>query len=106
MIRRSGKFCESCFVCARRAGPSAATGFAWYCKQCGLELAKKVLMMTNKDFDSIEQAACARVAAILNDTDSEYLLVPRDEVHVFVGWVVDEFAKQMREYVKTGERPK
>jgi ribosomal protein L37AE/L43A len=108
MIRRVGKASESCIVCARRAGASAIGQLprvGWYCDQCGIQIAEYAYAMTNKDFDTVEQAACKAVAAILNSTDDQQLTIPRDEVPLFVSWVVDEFAKQMREYVRTGEVP-
>lgn len=108
MISRVGIQSEACIVCARRAGPSgvgAGRWIGWYCTQCGVQAAKSVFIMPAKEFDVVEQAACRRVAAIINSTDDAALTIQREDVALFVSWVVDEFAKQMREYVKTGEAP-
>jgi ribosomal protein L37AE/L43A len=104
MISRTGMKSESCVVCARRAGASAvgrSPRLGWYCTECDVQIARAAIDMVSKQFDVVEQFACQRVATIINSTDDDVLIIQREDVALFVSWVVDEFAKQMREYFKT-----
>jgi hypothetical protein len=104
MIQRIGRHTEACFICARRAGANAVGGarWAWFCNQCGVELARDAVNMTRERFDLIESAARARVASMIVDgvDGGDDVTIQRNDVELFVGWVIDEFSKQMREAVR------
>jgi hypothetical protein len=97
---------QSCIACARHSSGMAAGKqgwLGWFCDECGPVLARKVLFM--KDLDSFETAACRKVAAEIYSNHEGDLLITRDELPAFIGWVVKEFAECMRKQVEDGEAP-
>lgn len=94
---------QSCIVCARRsmglaAGWSWALG--WYCKACGVNLARKAMSMKGEHMDAVERRACEMIAE--GFAEGEDVIIPRDQLADFISWCVDEFGKNMRKVVSEG----
>jgi hypothetical protein len=93
---------ESCVLCSRRADGLAVgrpDHLGWYCSECEVELAMRATKA--KDFDIYETRAAVKVA----DSVGGDLSVPAVELAAFVKWVVDEFAKAIRDEVASGKAP-
>lgn len=93
---------ESCVLCARRADGLAVgkpEQLGWFCSECGVALAIRATKA--KDFDVYETRAAVKVA----DSVGGDLSVPAVELAAFVKWVVDEFAKAIRDEVASGKAP-
>jgi ribosomal protein L37AE/L43A len=95
---------ESCICCARRAD-GVAVGrpekLAWYCLECGPEMAKIALAMHTRAFDALEKSAALAVA---NDAGGA-IEVPDTEAPAFILWVVEQFAQNMRKQIADGGAP-
>lgn len=90
-----------CF-CGRRAG-SFAVGkpdkLLWYCDDCGVDVAKEVLEMKQKEFDVYEKRAAANVAKSLGN---EPITLSPEEMTQFVSWAVEQFAINVRNQIISG----
>lgn len=95
---------ESCICCARRTDGLAVGKpgkLAWYCQDCGPDLARVALAMKQRDFDSLEKLAAEKVA----DAAGGDVNVPAAELPAFIAWAVKEFADTMRKHLESGEAP-
>ena len=81
------------------ASPLGPEHLGWYCSECGTELAMRATKA--KDFDIYETRAAVKVA----DSVGGDLSVSAVELPAFVKWVVDEFAKAIRDEVASGRAP-
>jgi hypothetical protein len=102
---------QSCFVCSRRAdgaavssGPGPREALGWFCADCGADIAREAIDMSATRFDALEQAAIAKIAAELKDGRPDDVTIPREEITLFVGWVIESFAETMRDTMK-GAQP-
>lgn len=95
-----------CVCCARRADGLAVGKpgrLAWYCQECGHDLAKSALaMIKTKELDVYETRACEAVAALCGLTE---VRLPADELPQFIAWVIAEFGPALRKQLEGGEPP-
>jgi hypothetical protein len=95
---------ESCLCCSRRADGLAVGHpgkLAWYCNQCGPNMAKIALALHERQFDAVEKRAALAVAEAAGGA----IEVPAAEVPAFVLWVIEQFANCMRQDMASGAPP-
>jgi ribosomal protein L37AE/L43A len=96
---------DSCICCIRRTDGLAVGRpgkLAWYCRDCGSDLARKALYMDNRNMDAVEQRACLKVA---QDCGSDVITIEPDELPAFIAYVVKSFADTMRKDMEEGGAP-
>lgn len=97
---------DSCICCARRTDGLAVGRYhrlAWYCNECGPDLARIALQMAQKNMDAVEQRACLQVAEECGGTES--LTLTPTELPAFIAHVVKSFADTMRKDLESGGAP-
>lgn len=84
-----------CIVCRRRSS-GVAVGepdkLGWLCHDCGIERAKDVTAMTDKQFDSIEKRAIQRVAEKIGGD----LQCPKEELPQLIEWLISDFGDALK----------
>lgn len=96
---------HSCFVCARRTDALAVgrpDRLAWYCNDCGPELARKALYMKARDLDSLEKLVAVKVA---EEAGEQPITIDPTELPAFISWAVKSFADTMRKHLEEGGAP-
>ena len=96
---------EACICCSRRADGLAVGKpgkLAWYCIDCGADMAKIALAMNDRIFDGVEKRAADQVA---KDAGNEPVTIQPDEMPDFIRWAVRSFAEQMRKDLEAGGSP-
>ncbi len=94
---------ESCICCARRADGLAVGKpgkLAWYCHECGADMAKIALALHGRGFDAVEKRAACAIAEAAGPID-----VPADEAPAFILWVIENYAENMRKQFEDGAPP-
>jgi hypothetical protein len=97
---------DSCICCARRTDGLAVgrpPKLAWYCSDCGPDLARIALQMQNRNLDAVEQRACLKVAE--ECSGAEALTIQAAELPAFISFVVKQFADTMRKDLEAGGAP-
>lgn len=93
-----------CVSCGRRSdglGVGKPGKIGWLCFECGPELAKKALFMSQKELDSLEKLIVCKIA----DEAGGDLNVPAVEAPAFIGWVLKRFAEVIRAHLDEGNSP-
>jgi hypothetical protein len=96
---------EACICCGRRADGLAVGRpgkLAWYCLECGPDLARIAMNMMTRDWDAIEKRAAEGIA---QEIGGDLEGVPAAELPGFVLWVIEKFSESMRKQVETGQPP-
>jgi hypothetical protein len=96
---------EVCVCCSRRADGLAVgrpQRLAWYCNECGPDLARIALQMAQRNMDTLEQRVCIKVA---EECGEEPLTIPPNELPAFIAFVVKSFADSMRKELESGGAP-
>ena len=96
---------ESCVCCSRRADGLAVgrpQRLAWYCVECGPDLARIALQMVQRNMDAVEHRACVKVA---EECGAEPLTIQPNELPAFISYVVKSFADTMRKDLENGGAP-
>jgi ribosomal protein L37AE/L43A len=94
-----------CFCCSRRSDALAVgkpSKLAWYCQECGPDLAKKALSMQEKDLDTLEKFCVVKVAEEAGEGD---VTITAAELPSFISWAVKSFAETMRKHLDEGGAP-
>lgn len=97
---------DSCICCTRRTDGLAVgrpPKLAWYCNDCGPDLARIALQMQTRNLDAVEQRACLKVAEQCSGTES--LTLQPNELPAFIAYLVKSFADQMRKDLEEGGAP-
>lgn len=97
---------DSCICCTRRTDGLAVGRpgrLAWFCSDCGPDLARIALQMQNRNLDAVEQRACLKVAEEASST--EPLTISPAELPAFIAWAVKSFADTMRKDLEQGGAP-
>lgn len=96
---------ELCICCSRRSDGLAVGKpgrLAWFCSECGPDLAKIALaMIERRKFDAIEERAAKAVGELCGTS----ITLPQEEIAQFVQWAVTEFGRELTKELESGGPP-